>query len=56
MVVLEGNPELIEKLIWHHQKNGITYKEFYEEDLNNQITAVVFEPTIEKYFKKYKLI
>jgi hypothetical protein len=57
MVVLKGNQEKIDRLIWLHQQEGKTYKEFREEDLNHQITAVVFEPTNDKkMFKKYRLL
>lgn len=56
-VLLAGDVDDIEYLSWYHDKNKLTYRKFHEPDLNNQITAIAFEPT-ENYdlFKKYNLI
>lgn len=57
MVVLKGDQEKINYLIWKYQQENKTYKVFREPDLDNQITAIVFEPTEnKKLFKKYKLL
>lgn len=57
MVVLKGDQEKINYLIWKHQQENKTYKVFREPDLDNQITAIVFEPTEnKKLFKKYRLL
>ncbi len=42
-----ANEEELEKLMSKADQRGIVYVEFREPDLDNQLTAVCFEPTIE---------
>lgn len=57
MVILKCNADQIERKIFEYQIKNRPYKEFREEDLDNQITAVTFEPIVNsEIFKKYELL
>lgn len=60
LIFLEATEEQIKEKMTLFKNQGKIYKEFYEPDMNNKLTACSFEPMFphqgKQYFKGFKLI